>query len=133
MVLLSCFEDLCLRTLSRLTTVFARLDYLSSLRAGTEYEHWGLARQHGQDASQQALSQAHAEAWIAVLRTPTPALYRAFREHLRESGQTAEDWFSHCRDLLPVRKGGGNELHFTAVAMALVALTENDKDLFRAA
>lgn len=133
MALLSCIEDLCIRTLSALPSVFEKLAYISRLRSDRRYFHWGLSRQFGEIAADEALSQTHTELWLDVLRTPTPALYRVFREYLAESKHTAESWYSQRKNLLPVLKGGGSESHFNAVALVLVELAMNDRDVSKAA
>lgn len=125
MVLLSCFQNLCARTLARIPTVFSKLDYVCSLRRNDRYEHWGLARIYGISEAHDALACAHKELWIQVLRTRTSELYEEFFQYSAASGASAEDWQSRCTSLTPMNKGGGSEMHFAAVACALMELSRN--------
>ena len=133
MVLLSCVEDLCVRTLSAIPSVFAKLAYLSDLRTAGRYFHWGLARRYGKDAAEEALAQVHTELWIEVLRTPTPQLYGAFCDYLASSDRPPEDWYARHNDVIPSSVGGGNKLHFAAVALTLAELTKAGYKLPKAA
>jgi hypothetical protein len=125
MTLLSAYEDFVVRTLARLPGSLARLVYLGSLRndAG-DYCHWGMSRTFGQSRTSEALAQAHAEAWLAVLRTPIPALFAETQD--LEMGW--ESWRGQREKLTPADVCGGTKRHFNSILLALSLLSQAAKD-----
>lgn len=116
MVLLSAIEDFVLRTLARLPARMDRLEYMAGLRNGEEYEHWGMTRIHGPKASRQALSNAHTDATLEILRTPI----RNLSEELEGSPpERAENWQASKDRLIPADLGGGSKTHVNSVLVAL--------------
>jgi hypothetical protein len=68
----SAAADLCRNTLSRIATVFGRLEYLASLRNPNSgiYEHHGLASIYGPRDSRRALAQSHQDVFQDWLNLP---------------------------------------------------------------
>ena len=123
MTLLSAYEDFVGRTLASLPGLLARLVYLGSLRddAG-DYCHWGLSRTFGPGRASEALAQAHAEAWLEVLRTPIPAL---FAQDLEMGSET---WRGQGEKLTPPEMSGGTKRHFNSILLALSQLSQAAKE-----
>lgn len=137
MVLLSAFEDFVTRTLAQIPSPLGKLEYLSTLRKGNAYEHWGLTRVHGEIASQQALSDAHKEVWLKVLRTPLRKLLAEVEQGGMTAGELTADYVRRLRDseatLMPLELAGGSARHFNSVLAALLALCQARQDATRPA
>jgi hypothetical protein len=125
MTLLSVYEDFVGRTLASMPGLLARLVYLGSLRddAG-DYCHWGMSRTFGQGSTSEALAQAHTEAWLAVLRTPIPALFAETQD--AEAG--SETWRGQPEKLAPPNASGGTKRHFNSILLALSLLSQAAKE-----
>ena len=123
MTLLSAYEDFVVRTLAWLPSLLAKLVHLGSLRddAG-DYCHWGMSRTFGQSRTSEALAQAHAEAWLEVLRTPIPAL---FAQDLEMGSET---WREQREKLTPPEVSGGTKRHFNSILLALSLLSQAAKE-----
>jgi hypothetical protein len=122
MVLLSALEDFLSRTLGAIPSLLGRLHYLAGLRSGAHYQHWGLARIYGESAADDAIARAHTEAWLQVLRTPLPLLYRDIQqcpELLTERVGERDG----ARDFVPSNLAGGGKRHFSSILRALSALS----------
>src|SRR5947209_872942 len=64
-------EDFVKTTMAAVPGYWHKLVYLASLRSsGHTYDHWGMARRYGFAASHSAISAAHSELFVEVLRTP---------------------------------------------------------------
>ena len=125
MTFLSAYEDFVVRTLASLRGGLARLVYLGSLRndAG-DYCHWGMSRTFGQSRTSEALAQAHAEAWLEVLRTPIPALFAETQDLEMDS----ETWRGQREKLTPPEASGATKRHFNSVLLALSLLSQAAKE-----
>ena len=125
MTLLSAYEDFVSRTLASLPGLLARLVYLGSLRddAG-DYRHWGMSKTFGQASASEALAQAHAEAWLEVLRTPIPALFA----ETQDSEMGNEIWRGQPEQLAPLNVSGGTQRHFNSILLALSLLSPAAKE-----
>ena len=78
MPLLSALEDFVQRSLGALPTLWEKLRFVSSLREGVQYRHWGMEQRFGEQAAQAAMAEAHsgvcnelastklAELWLAA-------------------------------------------------------------------
>jgi hypothetical protein len=123
MTFLSAYEDFVTRTLASLRGALAKLVYLGSLRdpAG-DYRHWGMSRTFGQSRTSEVLAQAHAEAWLEVLRTPIPAL---FAQDLEMGSET---WRGQREKLTPPEVSGGTKRHFNSILLALSLLSQATKE-----
>ena len=124
MVLLSALEDFVVRTLGALSGPLSRLAYIGSLRHSNGlYEHWGLTRAYGDHAAASAISDAHTQVWLQVLRTPLRKL--AAEAETSASGITADDvvrWRNQPAALTPSNPGGGSPRHFHSILLALSQL-----------
>lgn len=129
MTLLSASEDVLATTLAALPGAWGKLHYLSGLRSeGGEYEHWGLARLHGEAAVQRALREAHRDVFLEILRRPLAALLEDAMlsaadqelEPVPYLSQVSNRW----RELLPLQPAGGTELHFSSVLKSLSKLAQ---------
>ena len=77
MTLLSALEDLLTKTLGALPGLFAKLEYLASLREDGRYAHWGLTHVYGEVSATRALVDAHALVSSEVSdRCPSPVTRR---------------------------------------------------------
>jgi hypothetical protein len=89
----SATADLFKNTLSRIPTIFGRLEYLASLRESTSgvYKHHGLASIFGRDESRKALSQTHQTIFQEWLNLP-----------LADKKQDLSAYFKGLEEPLPV-------------------------------
>ena len=119
----SAFEDFTNTTLRAVSGTLAKLDYLSSLREGASYVHWGLATVYGEKAAQEALAQAHHFIFSELLRTPLRELLDDLEACSTRVGLTPAAYLDKLRDckeeLVPGHPGCGSEQHFNSVLYAL--------------
>jgi hypothetical protein len=129
MTLKSPLEDLRETTLAALSGCLAKLAYLGSLRRKGGYQHWGMSRLHGEEASDRALKTAHEEVLSAVLRTPISALEEDLRESSRASKQPAGAYLEGMRgrfkQLLASPQDTVAARHLNSVLVALSCLEAN--------
>jgi hypothetical protein len=132
MTLYSPLEDFMQRTVSQVPGLWAKLEYISSLRAEEGgYEHWGLARLFGNEAAQKAIEQAHRNLVLQMLRTPLSTLVEEAKK-TAEQQKTAlnvyvQELNSQSDRLLPVKLGGGSAKHFSSVLLALSCLVASPR------
>ena len=130
MVLKSVKEDLQASTLRAVTGLLGKLDYFVSLRQedGT-YQHWGLARVHGESAAQSALGDAHRGLVSSILRTPLAKLLEDLEESREAKGvsqaQFLDDLHTHECKIVPGNPAAGYHRHLSSVLQALSALIKN--------
>src|SRR5947209_5985668 len=76
MALQSALEDVLGTTLAGVAGIVGKVEYIASLRDAQSgnYAHWGLSRAYGEQATQQALAEAHRLLFLRLLRTPLRAL-----------------------------------------------------------
>src|SRR5438309_9611042 len=68
-------EDFVKTTMAAVPGYWHKLVYLANLRSSSQtYDHWGMARRYGFAASHAAISAAHSDLFIEVLRTPMTEL-----------------------------------------------------------
>jgi len=127
MTLLSPLEDFMQRTIAHVPGMWAKLEYIASLRLedGT-YEHWGLARLFGAEPAQRAIEQAHRNLVLQMLRTPLQILIQeaqrtAAVQQLALDAYVVELNAQRAR-LLPTKLGGGSAKHFNSVLLAISSL-----------
>jgi hypothetical protein len=107
-------EDLYETTLRGCHGLLARIEYLAGLRQPSgRYEHWGMARVHGQPAVEAALEEAHVQTMNAMLRKPIAELYA-------ESEQQAGILKHQAAELLPPATDELRAAHFNLIWGALV-------------
>lgn len=127
MTLYSPTEDFLHRTVAHLPSVWAKLEYLASLRMEEGvYEHWGLARVFGQEPAQKAIEQTHRQLVLQLLRTPLSMLVDEAKSAADRQGVPLNVYldtlYSQGAHLLPTKLGGGSAKHFNSVLLALSAL-----------
>lgn len=125
-----------MRTLEAFSGPLSKLDYIAELRSNGDYEHWGLSRVHGDSAAKAAISNAHTQVWLEVLRKPLPALLEELQSLRNEN--TAEDMLISWREkqarLVPSDTIGGSKRHFNSILLALSLLAQSaEKNNRRAA
>jgi hypothetical protein len=126
MILLSPLEDFVLKTLATLSGSCSKLAYIGSLRKNDHYEHWGLTRTYGAPAAGAAISEAHTQVWLEVLRTPLrklaeePACVITAEEELKREAEGRAA-------LTPANPGGGSKRHFNSILLALSLLSRKAK------
>ena len=137
MPLRSALDDLLVNTLSVIPGLLGRLEYLSGLRSGIGYGHWGLSRVHGERAAQQALAGAHELVLSEVLRTPLRRLAEDVETACVGSDRPPSDYLQELyrkhSSLLPQEAGGGSSRHFSSVLHALSALASAPRHATRPA
>jgi hypothetical protein len=121
MVLLSAFEDFVVRTLGALSGPWSRLVYLGTLRHHGQYQHWGLSRAYGDAAAAAAISEAHTQICLEVLRTPVRKLVGELATASNPMGPAA-GWRDQLDALTPLNLGGGSRRHLQSVLLALSLL-----------
>jgi hypothetical protein len=106
-------EDFSSQTLAAISTDFARLSYVSSLKDANSgrYEHDGLTSLYSENAVQAALSHCHEELFSRILETPLKDQERDLRAclgcagdnywDLIESWRENRDFQSMCPEGLP--------------------------------
>lgn len=129
MVLKSVREDLQARTLRAVSGLLGKLGYFASLRQKDgSYQHWGLARVHGETAAQTALADAHRSLVSDILRTPLRKLLQDLDESRGMKSVTQieflEDLRIHESEASPRDPGAGYRRHLSSVLQALSALTK---------
>ncbi len=112
MTISSAYDDFCAHTLAALGGLWERLRYLAELRAADgRYQHWGMARTFGDDATQRTLAEVHTELFLEVLRTP-----------LRRLAGESSAFPLAGPSSLPAHLEGGTPEHFNSIVSALAAL-----------
>lgn len=127
-------HELTVSTLSRISSPFARLAYLASLRdiATNVYEHTGLNVVYPPAAVQQALEQCHQEIFERILETPLIVQEEDLRAHLRTlphgSHKTAAQWrrLESYRALLPAESPEYLKELFCSNVRAILEILEKE-------
>jgi hypothetical protein len=131
MTLLSAKEDFLRHTLANIPGVWARLQYLASLRqADGSYAHWGLSRVYGEAAVQRVLAEVHRAVFIEVLETPLERLVREAARGAEDMEMPAGEFVRALNEapmLIPAQLGGGNVRHFNSVLECLLTLGREGK------
>lgn len=130
MTLKSAVEDLQSRTLRAVSGLLGKLDYLASLREPDgSYSHWGLARVHGEPATQRALGDEHRGVVTRILRTPLRTLLNDVDESTTPKGVGSVVFLEQMNDrasqVVPGAPGAGTERHLNSVLRALLRLAKN--------
>ena len=137
MPLLCALDDILVNTLAVIPGLLGRLEYLSGLRSGDGYGHWGLSRVHGERAAQRALRDAHGLVLSEVLRTPLRRLVEdvetACAVSDRPTSAYLQELYQDYPRLLPEQVGGGSTRHFSSVLHALSALASAPRHATRPA
>jgi len=131
-------EDLTGTTLKAVSGWLGRLEYIARLRKpGNGYDHWGLARVHGEPQAQQALTEIHRSLLSRVLRTPLRRLLEDLETSSRQNGMEPDQYLEKLRngssDLLPPDPGAGTEKHLNSALAALSHLIKTRRAATRRA
>ena len=133
-------QDFLQVTLEAVEGFWQKLRYLAELRASRKeggYSHWGLAQRYGQDASERAVTSAHAQLFLNVLRAPLRELLDDIRiaasPQGRSAGQYSEDLWKDRDALLPEDLAGGSAAHFESVLDDLRAIAESKETASKSA
>src|SRR6266446_8864209 len=87
MTLKSALDDVLKTTLAAVSGIIGKLEYIAGLRDGNKkYTHWGLQRLHGEEATQQALAEAHRLLFLNILRAPL----RMLKDDLKQSSEAGQ-------------------------------------------
>lgn len=134
MKLKSALEDLHESTLKALKGCLQKLEYFAVLhRREADYDHWGLARVHGDSPARKALIQAHKSQVSEVLSTPIRDLMEDAREASKSVGLPPSTYVerlsAHGAVLLPPEPGAGSARHLNSVLQALSSLLKNRKQI----
>lgn len=126
-------EDFVRTTMAAVPGYWHKLIYLANLRSspGT-YDHWGMARRYGLTASHSAISAAHCDLFIQVLRTPIKSLMQDANSEgptnsFYEAESLEEVWQNRER-MLPTDLGGGSAQHFEVTLLTVRKLIQAQKD-----
>jgi hypothetical protein len=84
-------SDLFERTLSRIASAVGRIAYFTDLKETGEYRHWGLERLHGKAETEAALSTAHTNCMLDLLRRRFPEQISDAVDEARRLDVRAED------------------------------------------
>jgi hypothetical protein len=127
MTLKSALEDLTGTTLRAISGILGKLQYVSDLRApGGSYQHWGLARVHGEIAAQRALTQAHQSLVSQLLQTPLRKLLDDVQASSSAQGVLPSAYLENLYDrtagLLPPNPAAASARHLNSVLHALSSL-----------
>ena len=127
---LSPFEDFQARTLSALYGLWAKLLYMADLRSDDgKYHHWGHSRVHGEALSQIALSKAHSELYIALLRSPIQVLVEETEttSDAPDRSELVRKIESRKKQMIPKNLEGGSPRHFNSIALAVRLVHEQQQ------
>lgn len=127
MIFQSPLEDFVLNSLSAVRGVLDKLDYVAGLRRddGT-YDHWGLARVHGENAAHLAAWEAHRRLFSKVLSTPLGHLLEEVASSQLAASLGLDPYLEYLSQrsslLAPQGAERGPVLHLNSVLHALSAL-----------
>ena len=132
MTLSSPLEDLQKFTLQALVGSLRRLEYLASLRGGSEhYTHWGFSRVYGDITANKTMLKAHRAALSKALSSRLEELLHDVERYGEKeevpSAVYLEQLSARSAELLPTDPGAGSERHLNSVLHALSALEKHRK------
>src|SRR5438093_10995840 len=103
MTLKSALDDVLKTTLAAVSGIIGKLEYIAGLRDGNKkYTHWGLQTLHGEEATQQALAEAHRLFFLNILRAPL----RMLKEDLKQSSDAQKAAPHEDAESLPIAQPG---------------------------
>ncbi|HUS19814.1 MAG TPA: hypothetical protein VMZ25_09205 [Terriglobales bacterium] len=125
-------EDFVKNTLAALPGYWQKLVYFGELRKDTaSYDHWGMRRRYGTEASKTAMSAAHTDVFLRILRTPLRTLLADLRSSAAPQNRTQEEYMEKLQeirdDILPQDEGGGSAQHFDLTVRTLETLIRSAK------
>jgi len=123
-------EDFLKTTMAAMPGYWYKLVYLAGLRSKSDkYGHWGMARRYGLTASHSAISAAHSDLFLEVLRTPINKLVEDVSSPAESENQGQfldELWESRGR-MVPTDLGGGSAKHFEVTLLTVQKVIESKK------
>ena len=129
MELLESLDNFIKRTLAIVPGLWHKLAYLGGLRKDSgEYDHWGLSKRYGAEATKAALGSAHEQVFLDVLRKPVRQLLQEVGENAQEKELPAAEyveelWISR-KPMTPQDLGGGSRRHFEVTLKTLRSLVK---------
>lgn len=98
-------EDLCRRTLAKLTRPLDRMIYLASTRDYNSglYYHDGLAAGFGQETACEALADCHREAFHQLVQCSLKDLVQQMKAYVASTHTNPDEFLSSWRKLEPYR------------------------------
>jgi len=122
-------EDLQASTLRAVSGLLGKLRYFATLRQPDgSYQHWGLARVHGEAAAQRALAEAHRSLVSIILQTPLRKLVHDLDQSCAPNSQSSVEFLEGLQhresESLPQDPSAGYRRHLSSVLHALSALTK---------
>ena len=129
---LTAFEDFMLRTMDVLQGVWSKLNYIRELRAPDgSYEHWGLARIHGEETTHAMIADVHSELYLQLLRTPLPELLEQLHLSADDADCSAAQLARQLREstgkITPQDLRGGAPEHLKAVLLIADLLSKHSQ------
>ena len=132
MTFLSAYDDFVNRTLAAVPGWLGKLEYVSGLvQPDGNYDHWGMIRIYGPEATQRAARQAHRHLIAQILRTPLKEMLKDAEtsgapKHL-SSSRYVEELLKRAESLIPKQLSQGSASHFSSVLHALSALARRQE------
>ena len=123
-------EDFLKTTMAAMPGYWYKLVYLAGLRSSSQkYGHWGMARRYGLTASHSAISAAHSDLFLEVLRTPINKLVEDVSSpaETENQGQFLDELWESRGRMVPTDLGGGSAKHFEVTLLTIQKLIENRK------
>jgi hypothetical protein len=127
-VLISAYDDLRERTLTKIEGVWRRLTYVAERRSIDDgaYQHWGFERTHGMATTRQTFARAHQSMLGTILRTRLRLLHEDLEHSSRIEGVSPISYASKLaadlNRLLPSGCSRATQLHLESVVETLEAL-----------
>ena len=126
-------EDFVKTTIAAVPGYWYKLVYIADLRSSSSktYDHWGMARRYGLTASHAAISAAHSDLFVEVLRTPIRKLVEDVQvtdvpDQSGEGHFLDGLWDSRSR-MLPTDLGGGSAKHFEVTLLTVRRLIQRKR------
>jgi len=123
-------EDFLKTTMTAMPGYWYKLVYLAGLRSKSDkYGHWGMARRYGLTASHSAISAAHSDLFLEVLRTPINKLVEDVSSpaESENQGQFLDELWENRGRMVPTDLGGGSAKHFEVTLLTVQKVIENRK------
>jgi hypothetical protein len=128
MEILESLDNFIKRTLAVVPGLWHKLAYLGGLRKDCgEYDHWGLSKRYGNEATKTALGSAHEQVFLDVLRKPVGTLLEEATENAAEKeippGEYVQELWISRKPMIPDDLAGGSHRHFEVTLKTLQSLT----------
>ena len=119
-------------TLAAVPGYWQKLLYFGELRRNSpQYDHWGMNRRYGTVASVSAMSAAHTDVFLKILRTPLRTLLHDLVTSAAPQNRTTQEYVEQLRasrdEVLPKDDGGGTTRHFDVTLKTLESLIRSER------